>query len=364
MAYHQENRKAKIVVAGNATSDAFILGTTEISEDGSSVLISSGTKNIDFQVDDPPIRKGHKHRVGQALEERIQGLWHMLEPGGGGYNSVIAMRNCYSQEELELVYLDVSTPTKLVTQKLNVKDVRSHFFCERPVPLNVILNGREDKITLKGPHLGRYSPSRSEMQEAEVHINDSDAVLINSVKDVKYVEGYTEIAQKYNIPLYFVVSTSLDQDFVEKKVLPTGVSIINYDDLIELYSRRELVNPQEKMGYALETIRRIRKDGINSDKNIYVTLGKNGVYCSDKDLIFHVRLNDIYLERVQQAISKNPESTNGAGDVFSASIVLQEILRKESRPITDIAREACEASIKFIGYNRHLPKKAFIISTV
>lgn len=365
------SHNTKIVVAGNVAMDAIIDGKAEISADRSSVKIISPAKEvkvdpfdrvtIEFQVEDPPITEGHKHRVGQALEERVEVLWHKRTPGGGGYHSVTGMRTFYEPEKLGLVYIDVSSSNRIINQGLAAKRVRSHFFGERDVPLNAIIGGRGDKIILKGPHLGRFSPSPSEIEEAELHIEGSNAVLINSVKDKGYVEGYIGIANERNIPLYFVVTPSIeDIDFVNEKVLPAGVNILNYDDLVDLYSVKGVIDEQGKMEYALDTIQRLRTDKV-TDKNIYVTLGENGAYCSDRNSIFHVKLNDKYAEKVQKAILTRTRNINGAGDNFAASVVLSEVLEKEHDPVK-VTLKASMAAIKYIGYRNLLPKDAFLVN--
>ena len=267
--------------------------------------------------------------------------------------------------ELELLYMDVSNVDPIIMQRLRNEEIDSHHYVQREVPINLILNYDGDKIVLKGPQLGRVAPLDIQRREAERRIIGSDALLINSVKDPGFVEAYIQIAQKNNVPVYFVVTTSLDWDFVKEKVLPAGTSILNYDELPKLKGSPQVItNAEAKMEYALDALREMLMNVASNRRNAYVTLGKNGVYCSDGNLIYHVKLNDEYAKRIEQAVLRKPGNMNGAGDVFAAAVVLYEILGKRYRTVDDIAKRASIAAIKGIGYRGHLPLKAFTVNTV
>jgi len=353
-------RGLNIVVVGNATLDAYVQGEVTVSK--KSVSISSGDTVEKFFVEDPPIRAGHKHRVNQNIEQKIRPLLHYYRPGGGGYNSVTAISNLPNiKKELELFYMDVSNVDQLIANGLKQHNINSHFFFQRDIPVNAIIGYRKDKIILKGPQLGRVEPDEDDIKVIYSAISKSDALLINSIKDTKYLEQYLKISKAHNIIPYLVITTSLEWKFAYDKIMPHVKGILNYDELPGLLECNDLTDEQTKMEIALETLRKIRKDGKNKDKPLYVTLGRNGAYCAKKNSIIHVKLNPDYTNKVSKAISKHRGNTTGAGDVFAGAITAYDATSKQNMPLHKLVIKASEAAIRHIGYKGKLPRNAFLI---
>jgi|TARA_Y100000310_G_scaffold343750_1_gene452836 sugar/nucleoside kinase (ribokinase family) len=354
-----EDRKNKIVVVGNATLDVLVRGTISIEED--SIIIAADGIVQTFHVEDPPIRAGHKHRVNENIAQKVRSLWHRIEPGGGGFNSATSIKKIPSiGADLDLIYMDVSTPDPLIVESLRAHYIQSHFFYQRDVPVNAVIGWRDDKIVLKGPQLGRVQPDQRLILEAADLISGSNAILVNSIKDPKYFDEYFRISQEQGIPMYMVVTSSLDKDFIFERVLPKTIPILNYDELPNLLGARGDMDEESKMQFALETLRQIRKDGINRDKPIYVTLGKNGAYCAKKDSIIYVGLDPEYSERVSRAIVSRTASINGAGDSFAAGITAYDTISARRIDLNDLVREASTVAIRGIGYKGPLPANAFV----
>ena len=105
----------KIAVAGNATLDVLVKEKAVIN-DGRVTFTTSTDKVIEFCiVDGLPILPGRKYRVNQNVAADIRPIMHRYSPGGGGFNSVVGMRNLEDIGSLlELVYLDVSSPDSLI----------------------------------------------------------------------------------------------------------------------------------------------------------------------------------------------------------------------------------------------------------
>ncbi len=60
-----------------------------------------------------PLRYGYKHRTDVDVEQHIRGLWNILKPGGGGYNTATSIkRRTDIAINLDLAYVDVSIPMK------------------------------------------------------------------------------------------------------------------------------------------------------------------------------------------------------------------------------------------------------------
>ena len=368
-------QSARIVVGGNATLDYIVDGSIYVQgEKEDTVIVDSQGMVEKFKVADPPIRPGFKHRVNRKLDQDVMELWHCVKPGGGGYHSVTAMQSLPGTEnvELDLVYMDVSEPHVKNIKGLQKYGVKFHFFYQREVPVNAILGWRDDKITLKGPQLDRVEPSNTHIGELEGLLSGSafrvrepvdfpvvNAVLVNSFKDPAYAEQILRICGEKDIPLYFVITTSLEKDFVYAKVLPNAVGILNYDEIPAIDGINEKLDDQSKLELARETIKKIRIDGINSTHPIFVTLGKNGVYCSEgSSSIEHIYLNRSIAEQVNNGGSFKREGTSGAGDVFAAAVTLYRTLNPQIS-VGELARKASQAAIRYIGYSGRLSPSTF-----
>jgi sugar/nucleoside kinase (ribokinase family) len=360
--------QTKITVYGNATLDAHVVGPHKIiGEDR--VIISDGLHEMTLQVDNPPIFEDRKTRVNQRLDQVVGQLLHRYQPGGGGLNSVLKLREMHKSGNapqgagLDLVYIDVSDPHRYAIRRLRKEKIGSNFLYEREIPVNVVLGVGSDRLVLKGPSLGRLEPDDDVSWEIAEHIKNSNAVLVNSAKDPKYAEIFIKYGKQYNVPMFFAATDSLEWEFVYEHILPGSTIILNYDDLAELHGlgyNAGIEGRTERMVHSLATLGQIREERLSPDKKAYVTLGSNGVYCSDKHGISHVLLDESYAEKVDKDIRKNNETTNGAGDSFSAGVVFFETFFPEMSAV-DIAMEASKTAIRHIGYKGPLPRDAFKI---
>ena len=100
---------------------------------------------------------------------------------------------------------------------------------------------------------------------------------------------------------------------------------------------------QAYMAHALETLEEIRSK--NPEKDVYITLGSNGVYCSSREGIFHVTLNQGYAGGVAYTSNGNP----GAGDYFFGAVGFLEATRI-GLPIIEKAKKGSEVALRHIGY--------------
>ena len=112
---------------------------------------------------------------------------------------------------------------------------------------------------------------------------------------------------------------------------------------------------------SLDYIRKMKRDAINKGNILFVTLGQNGVLCTNNiEKIYHVALKDEYREMVNYSASSRTGSTNGAGDVFAGAVLSLGALRKNA-DITKIAMRASKASIRHIGYEGPIEYSSFNI---
>lgn len=346
-------------MAGNATLDAFVHELPNISKDSVKFNDRLG-QIIEFKFTKPVSNlSGKKVRVEQNLGSEVRTLTHHYEPGGGGYNSVVAMRNLETIGKLlTLSYLDVSNPDRLVVRPLRSQDITPRFFYERDIPVNLVIGQRRDKLILKGPTLGRVSPSAETVRDIEDLVHNADSMLINSLKDPAYFEEYVRICRG-RIPLYAVVTSSLDSEFTYRRVIPNVRPILNYDESPSvLYTDTEF-DEETRLELTREDMRRIRIDKINEYMPLFATLGRHGMYCATKSTIHHVKLIDEYAEKVNEASSKNTQGMRGAGDVAAGALVVYDTISKQKHDIPELLRLANSAAIKHIGYTGSLHKEAF-----
>lgn len=351
----------KLVVAGNATLDAHIHG--KVYEDGNSIaVISDGIKKT-FEVVDGPIKYGYKHRTKVGVEQHIRGLWNMLKPGGGGYNTATSIkRRMDIATKLDLAYVDVSSPDELVLQSLRELGISPYFFGLRPIPVNAVLGGREDKILLKGPMLPRVILHEENKATIDNIVQGAKAAAINSAKDESLVEAIIESANHRRVPLYFVVTSSLPPDFIFQKMLPYGLSIISYEDIISIHGKNPLeFKDKQLFEMSLEYLRKMNKDKVTNGNPLFITLGANGVLCMNHERgIYHVKLREEYVELVGYSAGTKIGSTNGAGDVFAGSVVVLGATRKKL-DLTKVVMRASKASVRHIGYDGPIGYDSFIV---
>lgn len=357
---------SKITVAGNATIDAIILGEGEIIRENTVRVTSFGRSEM-FRVEDPPIRRGYKHRVNQNVAQKVEGLMHLMQPGGGGYNCATAMCNIPDVgAELELTYIDVSIPHHLINKGLDEYNINQQFFLQRDVPYHAVVGVDGDRIIFKGPGLGRVDPDEKQIKKIERIVSESDSLLIVGVKDPHYYGQYIKSAKQNNVPVYAVVSTSMEKDFVLKNILPNVRCILNWDEIPFLYDITEELDDQSKMELTLDTMRQIRF-GINPTMPIVVTAGEKGALYASKNFIAHIYLNEEYAEKVNRATSlkarKNIEEegvkVSGRGDVFAGTFVGYDTIKNRKIRLDDLMILSSIAAIRHMGYDGDLPRSAF-----
>ena len=222
----------------------------------------------------------------------------------------------------------------------------------RPIPLNLVFSessdGRSDKIIVKSP-LKTDVMNQYTRQKAADLIGKAYAVLFNSLKDENLASIVLDESRKNGL-LMGVITTSLDPDYVLKQVVPYCVCQFNYDEFGFVVNPNHKVegNENDRIESAIEGIRNLRK-GHSARQNIYVTLGKNGVLCSDTFGIYHVRLKDEKLTEINDTVKFRDESTCGAGDAFAASVFRYEMLQSVS--VEQIAKLACRDAVRYLGYS-------------
>ncbi len=361
------NTDRKLVVAGNATIDRIVQAeVTTKGENREIVRLENPITRYsrEFHVEDGPIVPGGKYRVREFLDEASARFLHWDQTGGCGYNSVAAINEMVDiRTHLELSYLDISIPTKDVIRDLRKKRIRSYFLFEREIPYNLIVgSGRDDKVVLKGPDLGRIRINADELESLDERIKGSDALLINNAKDGLFIDILLETMQRHRVGGYFAVTKSTPPNLVFTSYLQRGVCFFNYDELPSLSGMNEnVLNESERLEFAKEQMFKMMK--ANKKFPIVITLSKEGAFYTQDGEMFHERLNDHYKAEVAKAIRSNPGSTLGAGDTFIGVTSAYHIARPEWNMGT-VIRRGTTAALNHIGYRHELPNDAFVVTKV
>ena len=369
------NSGLKIVVAGNATLDAHLEGIVRIEQPNRVVVTSVDNsyyfKRV-FEIEDGPITPGYKHRVKiditaypRGLEDYIRGLKNQLMPGGGDINTSTSLMNRADfDSDISIIFLDMSQRETLLVTHLNQLGIQHHFFNYRPVPVNAIIGGRDDKLILKGPMLPREKLRDEDKGVIDRLVEDVQGVVINSAKDESFVDALISSAERRDIPLYFMVTPSLDKDFVFTRVLPAGITITSHEDLAKLHGHDPLsYNKDQLFDMAVQYARQFRKDGFDR-YGTFVTLGSNGVlYFDGKTYLSHTRLKEDQAELVFNSASSRFGSTNGAGDTFAGAVAMN-YLETKGFSIDEIAKRASKAAIRHIGYEGPIQSSSFVTRTL
>lgn len=377
------NGKPRIIVFGNGTLDIYVVAEVQIGvsrdvndnviAENAKVSIKSDWGSAEFIVEDPPIVPGNKHRVNEDLETIVMGsgLLHRYAPGGGGINTITALKQLQDGHELlsidlDLTYLDVSNPDWRVVEGLRRAEItKTYYFWRREMPTNLVLKLEDDRIVLKGPQLRRYSPRPSDAERIEQYVAGSDALFINGAKDQGYVELFIQIAQQFKVPVVTEITPSLPWSFAYEKVLPSGMVVLNYEDLAEMKGLKSQIDTQATsrkearrayIDLALETLEDFRR--LNPDKDAFITLGPHGVAFSNSEGIFQVELNPEYAARVAAANNGNP----GAGDYFFANAAFSKTFL--GRSSLETAIYASKTAINHIGFWGSMPREAFRVQTL
>ncbi len=363
-----------IIVAGNATLDAHLEGTVQLVQPNL-VIVSSGDSSYHFKrafkVEDGPITPGYKHRVEldindypRGLEDFMRGLKYQLRPGGGNINTATSISNRADlKSDLSLVLLDVSAGESLLTEHLDRLGIQHKFLGYRPPPVNVVIGGRDDKIILKGPMLERVDISDRDKSTIDQMVENSQGVIINSAKDESFVEALMSSAQSRGIPVYIMVTSSLNKSLVMNKILPAGVITINHEDTAKLYGENPLdYTSHQLFEIAVEHMKQLKE--TNKGHGLFITLGPNGVLYSDRNTTMrHTRLKEEFTEIVFHSVSSRFGSTNGAGDTFQGELAVQ-YLGNKTPDIDEVVQRASKAAIRHIGYRGGLRHSDFITRTL
>ncbi len=348
----------KRLVIGNATIDGILDKEVFVEVREHNVVLRYKNSEIEIPVERGPIKAGGKYTAARSFCEEVQKFPKTEQFGGGGYLSAVLLRKI---SDAQIYYLDISTPSldtavpgTSLANKLQSMNIHPYFLGARPVPFNIVLGERADKIIIKSP-LGNTTFGEYHPYLVNALINGCQGILFNSLKDHSLVELAVNGAKGKT--LVAVVTNSLDPDFVLERVIPFGVCQFNYDEFGYVVNpdHKVIGDEETRVESAFEGIKRIRAD-YNKKDNVYVTLGRNGVLCADSSGIHHVRLKEGVLERIQPIVNANPASNCGAGDAHAASVFNGELSRL---PVTDIAQRACITAVRYLGYDGKLSQADF-----
>lgn len=333
------------------------------------VTLSRGKNKLEIYGSDGPIKGGGKYTSTTVFHidaEESGFLSKERRPGGGGVNSLKEISRLLDETKgikfsSFVDYFDLGIPSlffegdgrKFLNKILENEYVRTYFQSRRPLPINILLsNDRKDKVIIKSP-IEEVKIYDGNIRTLDDRLEEADSIFMNSVKEEEIARHVVEKARSSNgKKLYSVITKSLDPNFVQKEIIPYGVDIFNYDEFgyVMGYQTNER-DEKERIDIAIENIRKIRTQGLNTRYNIFVTCGENGVLTADQDSIYHIRLKDDVLKKVNDVIERKKGATTGAGDVFAGAVFFYEKFLKEKN-IQTLAKKACIRAVKYLGYDK------------
>ncbi|MBW2988120.1 hypothetical protein DRJ48_02225 [Candidatus Woesearchaeota archaeon] len=354
--------KLKVLVVGNATIDAYPRAIRHNIE-GSVVHIHDSVEGRKLEIIcEEELRKGGKHFAREHLFFQLQGVLCSEKFGGGGLNSV---RELSKIVDWELSYLDMSTPSldtrepgRTIAGYLSSMHITPIFLSTRPVPLNLVLGTRDDKVIIKSPlqeQVGVWTPENNDLKKIIGFIINHigyDAILFNSIKD----EGLAEYIIESEPQKMAVITRSLEPEFVLSRVLPECLCQFNYDEFGYIIYNEVIGDEEERFEAAIEGIQQLRSKH-KLEYPVFVTLGKNGTLVADRHQTYHIRLNTNKYYEVQEFIRKNSTDLTGAGDVFAAHVFKAWLL---GYGLLYTAVMSSMGAIKHLGYHDLKPSDFWV----
>lgn len=366
-----------IVVFGNGAVDARLNGGIIHTIDDDKVTIESNGSKLEIEVIDGPIKARGKYTAKKQFSEKLLQFSPEIDFGGGGYNSLMEILRLRERNNgaFKLCYVDMSTPSlDSITPTQSIKKVlhdmgvdESLFFDKRPLPLNLVLDDRINKVIIKSPmdYQGtRYTDD--DVERVRDVLRGSKCILANSLKDAVFANLISEYSSNGRM-LINVVTNSLDYSLVYDTLVPKGITIFNYDELGAFMKGLGKdcfgtdADENKKIEYAVKAIQMMRDDGRS--KPIYVTLGRNGALCAyngSNGRIHHVS-HDSVSKKVQEAIDKQKKTICGAGDCFAGG-VFYYYMTTNNPDVNTAGMEGCMRSVKYLGYPDRISYDDFTIS--
>ncbi|OIO64162.1 hypothetical protein AUJ68_07070 [Candidatus Woesearchaeota archaeon CG1_02_57_44] len=341
-------------IIGNATLDGIIGCPACVGDYMLTFMTHSGPVAVEVPSRDDgrggPVAAGGKYTVATLLYD-LTVPW-TPRFGGGGYNSATVLAGLIGghadvvrsapdaprDAPIELLrYLDLSTPALdtgrpgvSAAQDLAALGIEPYFLSCRPMPFNLVVGGRADKVILRSEIT---QPTISPLHHDWIGtvLDASDAVLVNSAKDPFLLEramqsGKTQLA---------VVTQSLPRDYVLSTVIDRTACQLNQDEIG--YVARD-ANPLSAIG---------QFSSLQKQLGLYVTLGSAGTLVAQGDHVYQVQLTDAAKAQVGNAIAARDSASCGAGDAHAAGVFYAQLAGKG--PI-DCAIQGTLAAVAYLGF--------------
>lgn len=344
------------------------------------VILRCEDNTLEIKIDDPPLSPGSKRNANESFNLDFLEKDNIYKVfGGGAFNSYMGFKRLDDyyklifQEKSKITYIDPSNPAAINGNSIN-KHINTHgndyyFGCCWDAKQNIVLCRRSDKKIVKNRTWMIDRIPGIVKDNIRTLIKESDFVFVNSGRNEEFMSAVMDTVNGEGKPFYAVITESLTWDFVKDNVMPYGTIISNYDELGMLIEGKRLQEADEsdRIDYAFEWIKKIRKDRINTDFDIHVTAGKNGMVLGmvdEPENVYHIKLEHDVSEKIQDYLKDDPgiQGTTGAGDNYSAGLLFFK-----TRLNTDPLKEAKMSSIMAImhlGYSGPVTDSDFIVQKV
>jgi sugar/nucleoside kinase (ribokinase family) len=281
----------------------------------------------------------------------------MVSYGGGAFNSLIALRMI--SPTLPIRYLDSCFFSADFEKHIASQAVQFDCLKLRPIPNNVVVGRRCNKVILKSPICP--SDAMNELQCGKLDwLTESQAVLANSIKDPPVVELLVQSATRRLTRLYAVLTQSLSSDFVCSRVFPAASVIFSNWDQVSHLTGLKFEQTLEGALLALDWLRSRAPDAHN-----FLTMAKQGtlVAPAGEFVGYHVRLKS------PLQTNKPDERACGCGDAFAAGVfayledgsTLLTSFSSRCRQQLSGALSGCAAAVRWLGSAQQLSEGDFAI---
>jgi hypothetical protein len=213
-------------IVGNATVDCFLPQAT-IKRRNGKVEVECGAQRYEFHPRDSAC-PGAKVNVA-ALPSELLAQRQKTAYGGGAFNSYATFRSI--APETRVHYFDTCLVDQALEAQLKNAPTEVFFGGLHPIPTSAVLGEGGDKTIFKYPLL--IGPN-SEVSAAYLdRLAGCDAILANSVKDIRLMSRLASRAAGHQLRLYVVLTESLPSDFVNETLLPAASClVISWDDVM------------------------------------------------------------------------------------------------------------------------------------
>ena len=338
-----------LIVFGNAAED-FVVHPDEIRyiEGQELAFVKDGIEKKVLVREDDIIAAEKPRFYGMTIDDILNGIAFERQAGGGGVHGAVWL----AENGMNPLYLDVSAPNDVVSQRLREHCIEPIFLDYREVPRNLVVDiGKSGlgKIVVRGQKLDRVEQLReNHIGELNDLTSKTKVLFLNAPKDTYVVNHLMQMVTE-DTQVMFVVTDSLPRDFVMDKLMPHGITAMSRKGLYRFGEMLGLRMGDDTLQYSVDIMNALRSK-TRSRFPLMAIASRDGVLCSAWGHIYNV-----YIKPGDLGAPPRQVTTHRAEDVFAAA-VLHEYLKQGMKHPVEIATSALIAELKHRGYTGVRPE--------